>query len=179
MHRDRYAYLLSKYAHNVHYRSTAFERQNISARPGQTIPEESRIEKSRREMIAVLLRKIQRIKKNLDTCITFRLNNAMKNYRPRHTIAKSFTGAAFALLTITTIAWPADLKSSFEKVCAQVDASQNLNTKEISSLIEQIDALRPEMEKSEDPAKKLYLQRIKKCRSVYEFVLESKKSEGK
>jgi hypothetical protein len=88
-------------------------------------------------------------------------------------------GLATSLFPATTAVAAEDLKTAFEKVCSQVDASQSLGASEIAALIAKVDALRPEMEKSDDPSKKLYLQRLKKCRSVYEFVLESKKTAGK
>jgi hypothetical protein len=70
-------------------------------------------------------------------------------------------------------------KDAFEDVCSQVDASQTLSIKELEALIERADKLLPEIQKSEDPAKKNYLKRLKSCRSMFEFSIDSKKSADK
>lgn len=46
-------------------------------------------------------------------------------------------------------------------------------------MIEKADKLMPEIQKSDDPAKKVFLQRLKKCRNMYEFMLETRKNSGK
>jgi len=70
-------------------------------------------------------------------------------------------------------------KASFEEICGKVDASQTLGIKEMEELIQKADKLMPEIQKSDDPSKKIYLKRLKNCRSMYEFMIESKKDSGK
>lgn len=82
---------------------------------------------------------------------------------------------AFAAAAAATENW----KGAFEDVCSKVDASQTMSIKELESLIQQADKLLPEIQKSEDPAKKIYLKRLKNCRSIFEFSIESKKNSGK
>lgn len=72
-----------------------------------------------------------------------------------------------------------DWKASFEEICSKVDASGTLSMKELETLIERADKLMPEIQRSDDPSKKVYLQRLKKCRSLYEFSIELKKEPGK
>lgn len=69
-------------------------------------------------------------------------------------------------------------KQTFEDICSKVDLTQNMTIKELETLIEQSDKLQPEIQKSEDPAKKIYLKRLKNCRSMFEFSIDSKKNAG-
>lgn len=82
---------------------------------------------------------------------------------------------ACAAASVAAEAW----KDAFEDVCSKVDASQTLSVKELEALIERADKLLPEIQKSEDPAKKIYLKRLKSCRSIFEFSIDSKKSADK
>ena len=70
-------------------------------------------------------------------------------------------------------------KASFEDICSKVDVSGDLSTKELETLIERADKLMPEIQRSDDPSKKVYLQRLKKCRSLYEFSIDLKKEPAK
>jgi hypothetical protein len=42
-------------------------------------------------------------------------------------------------------------------------------------MVEKADKLVPEIQRSEDPAKKVFLQRLKRCRNLYEFMLDTRK----
>src|SRR5512139_1801943 len=68
-----------------------------------------------------------------------------------------------------------DWKAAFEDICSKVDVSGTLSAKELETLIERADKLMPEIQRSDDPSKKVYLQRLKKCRSLYEFSIDLKK----
>ncbi len=70
-------------------------------------------------------------------------------------------------------------QAAFEDICSKVDASGSLSTKELSALIERADKLVPEIQASNDPAKKVYLRRLKNCRSMYEFMIETNKKSEK
>ena len=98
-------------------------------------------------------------------------------------IAQVLTGFALAGLFVLAIAPDArsagNWKDSFEEVCSKVDASSTLSIKELEALIDRADKLMPEIQKSEDTAKKVYLRRLKNCRSMFEFSIESKKNSGK
>jgi len=50
---------------------------------------------------------------------------------------------------------------------------------ELASLIDRCDALRPKIEKLDETPKKVYLKRLRMCRGLYVYVLESKQSEKK
>lgn len=67
-------------------------------------------------------------------------------------------------------------KEAFENICSKVEVSQTLSIKDLEALIAQSDKLTPEIQKSDDPSKKVYLRRLKNCRSMFEFAIDSKKS---
>ena len=98
-------------------------------------------------------------------------------------IAQLLTGIALACL-FTLAMVPAahcadNWKDSFEDVCSKVDASSTLSIKELEALIDRADKLAPEIQKSDDPAKKVYLRRLKNCRSMFEFTIDTKKNTEK
>jgi hypothetical protein len=97
----------------------------------------------------------------------------------RNNIA-GLTATCMLILSLATAAAAAETwKETFEDVCSKVDASQTMGIKELETLIERADKLQPEIQRSEDPAKKIYLKRLKNCRSIFEFTIDSKKSTGK
>jgi hypothetical protein len=106
----------------------------------------------------------------------------MKNMQT-HLIAKSIAALTLACLftlAAVPVASSADgWKESFEDICSKVDASGNLSEKELTALVARADKLLPEIQAANDPSKKVYLQRLKKCRSMYEFMIDARKSSGK
>ncbi len=70
-------------------------------------------------------------------------------------------------------------KAAFDEICGKVQNADSLSNQEIAALIEKADKLMPEIQRSEDPAKKVFLQRLKKCRNMYDFMLETRQSGGK
>jgi hypothetical protein len=97
-------------------------------------------------------------------------------------IAPLLTGLALACLFTLAVAPTAhcaeNWKDSFEDVCSKVDTSSTLSIKELEGLIDRADKLAPEIQKSDDPAKKVYLRRLKNCRSMFEFTIDTKKTAG-
>ncbi len=67
-----------------------------------------------------------------------------------------------------------DWKAEFEDVCSKTEDPMALSTEEIRSLIDRCDKLKPRIEKLEESAAKVYLKRLKMCRDLFAFVLESK-----
>ncbi len=104
----------------------------------------------------------------------------MKNHRLLSPIKEGITllilAGMFTLVSgspaIAAEAWQA----AFEEICSKVDASGSLSAKELSALVERADKLAPEIQASNDPAKKVYLRRLKNCRAMYEFMIETNKN---
>ncbi len=83
--------------------------------------------------------------------------------------------AAAALSVSAAEPW----KATFDEICGKVQGADSLSDRELTAMIEKADKILPEIQRSDDPAKKVYLQRLKKCRNLYEFMLDTRKSGGK
>lgn len=98
-------------------------------------------------------------------------------------ITKSLMAIAMACslaLATVPLAWTAEnWKDSFDEICGKVQGAESLSEQELAALVEKADKLLPVIQASDNPAKKVYLQRLKKCRAVYEFMIDTKRSPGK
>ncbi len=70
-----------------------------------------------------------------------------------------------------------DWKTEFETVCARTQDAAELGKEELKSLVERCDKLKPRIEKLEETQRKVYLKRLKMCRDLYAFVLESREKQ--
>ncbi len=70
-----------------------------------------------------------------------------------------------------------DWKKEFEDICSQTQDAMTLSIDELKNLVERCDKLKPEIEKLEGPARKVYLRRLQLCRDLFYFVLESKQKQ--
>ena len=50
---------------------------------------------------------------------------------------------------------------------------------ELTDLIRRCDSLQPQIEKLDESRKKVYLERLRKCRGLYAYVLDAKRKEKK
>ncbi len=67
-----------------------------------------------------------------------------------------------------------DWKAEFADICSKTEDPMALTTDEVKSLIDRCDKLKPRIEKLEESAAKVYLKRLKMCRDLFVFTLESK-----
>jgi hypothetical protein len=116
----------------------------------------------------------------LDRIKVFGLNNGMKTLSLGQA-KQFFTVIALVffviLATYHTAAWSAESwQASFDDICSKVDASGSMTVNELVLLIEQADKLAPVIKASSDPSKKIYLQRLKRCRAMFQFMVDTKKS---
>ena len=70
-------------------------------------------------------------------------------------------------------------RKEFDDICSKTEDSMTLSLEELGSLIARCDALRPKIEKLDETPKKVYLKRLRMCRGLYAYVLESKQNEKK
>ncbi len=70
-----------------------------------------------------------------------------------------------------------DWKSEFETVCARTQEAAGLSRDELTNLVARCDKLRPLIEKLDETQRKVYLKRLKMCRDLYAFVLETKETQ--
>ncbi len=67
-------------------------------------------------------------------------------------------------------------KDEFEDICSRTQDAMVFSTEELKSLISRCDALKRQVEKLEQPHRKIMLKRLQMCRDMYSYVLRSKES---
>ena len=70
-------------------------------------------------------------------------------------------------------------QQEFDAVCSKTTDAMSLTTDELKSLVQRCDALEPKIEKLDESRRKVYLRRLKQCRGLYAYVLESKNNDKK
>ncbi len=107
-----------------------------------------------------------------------------------YTAAKAFFGAVLILTFIIhspagwhglpgvgTVWAQNDWKGEFEAVCAGTQEAAGMSRDELKNLVARCDRLRPLIEKLDETQRKVYLKRLKMCRDLYAFVLETKETQ--
>jgi hypothetical protein len=67
-------------------------------------------------------------------------------------------------------------KTEFEAVCSKTDLLSEMPEPEITSLLERCDKLATTLDTENESFKKVYLRRLKNCRDLIQFMLDSKKA---
>lgn len=67
-------------------------------------------------------------------------------------------------------------KAEFDRICAKTNDAMTLPEGELKSLIEECDKLRPKIEALDESTKKVYLKRLKSCKDLFSYVLETKQT---
>jgi hypothetical protein len=67
-----------------------------------------------------------------------------------------------------------DWKREFEEICSQTQDVMFFTSEELDRLLNRCDALRPRIEKLDEQQKKIYLKRLRMCRDLFAYALESK-----
>jgi len=70
-------------------------------------------------------------------------------------------------------------QKEFDGICAKTEDAMTFSQEELTDLIRRCDHLQPRIEKLEESRKKVYLERLRKCRGLYAYVLDAKKKEKK
>lgn len=65
-------------------------------------------------------------------------------------------------------------KREFEDVCSKTQDAMTLSSDELRSLIERCDKLKPLVEGLADSQRRVFSKRLRDCRAVYQFVLDSR-----
>lgn len=74
-----------------------------------------------------------------------------------------------------TEAW----QKEFDHVCSGTQDAMSFSEQDLVALIQRCDVLLPKIEKLDETRKKVYMGRLKMCRGLYAYVLESKRNEKK
>ncbi len=67
-------------------------------------------------------------------------------------------------------------KAEFDAVCSKTDAGITLSPDELKELIAGCDRLKPKIESQEESTRKVYLRRLRMCRELYKYLLETKEA---
>jgi len=67
-----------------------------------------------------------------------------------------------------------DWRVEFEAVCATTDASLSLTAEELTDFVARCDKLAERIGAEEETVRKVYLRRLKMCRDLFAYVLESR-----
>jgi hypothetical protein len=70
-------------------------------------------------------------------------------------------------------------RKEFDAVCSKTQDAMTFSQEELTDLIQRCDTLLPQIEKLDESRKKVYLERLRKCRGLYVYVLDAKRSEKK
>ena len=70
-------------------------------------------------------------------------------------------------------------QKEFDELCSKTQDAMSFSVEELKALIKRCDALEPQIEKLDETRKKVYLKRLRQCRGLYEYVLESKTKDKK
>ncbi|MGH9643995.1 MAG: hypothetical protein ACRD3Q_16425 [Terriglobales bacterium] len=70
-------------------------------------------------------------------------------------------------------------QKEFNAVCGKTEDAMTFSQEELTDLIRRCDNLRPRIEKLDQSSKKVYLERLRKCRGLYDYVLDAKRKEKK
>ncbi|HTZ18014.1 MAG TPA: hypothetical protein VMB78_06190 [Dissulfurispiraceae bacterium] len=62
----------------------------------------------------------------------------------------------------------------FDAVCSQTGDAMDMTKDQLKQLIGRCNKLQSEIEKQDEITRKVYLKRLKSCRELYEFVLNTK-----
>lgn len=65
-------------------------------------------------------------------------------------------------------------RAEFEAICAKTQDAMALSGEELRRLVERADALLPALERLPETERKVFTRRLRACRDLYAFVLESK-----
>ena len=67
-----------------------------------------------------------------------------------------------------------DWSKEFDEICSKTEDAMTFSVEELKSRVDRCDALKPRIEKLDEPQRKVTLKRLQMCRDLYAFVLEMK-----
>jgi len=70
-----------------------------------------------------------------------------------------------------------DWNKEFEDICSRTQDVMSFSIEELKDLMERCERLKPSIEKLDDTRRRVYLKRLKMCRDLFAFALESKMKE--
>lgn len=82
--------------------------------------------------------------------------------------------------SLTTVAWAEEAwKEKLMALCAKTDMAMNLSPQELKELIAGCERLQPVIDGLAESPRKVYGKRLKMCRDLFVYVLQSKETTAK
>ena len=72
-----------------------------------------------------------------------------------------------------------DWKEEFKRLCSYTDISNTLSDEELETLVKDSDILFEKLEALDAPEAKVYIFRLKKCRNMYRFIIDTRAAKKK
>lgn len=69
-----------------------------------------------------------------------------------------------------------DWRREFDSICSKTQDADTFSPQELKELISRCDELKPRIEKLEESHRKVALKRLKMCRDLFVYVLQSKEN---
>ena len=66
----------------------------------------------------------------------------------------------------------------FERLCTRIEDAEDMSTEELEGLVGECGALLNTIGASDNPKKKMYIFRLKKCKNFYQYNIDLKEVEG-
>jgi TolA-binding protein len=89
-------------------------------------------------------------------------------------VAPAFGGKSFPVAGVVYA--QDDWKKEFEDICSKSQNAMAFSEDQLRNLIERCDKLKPLIEDLDERPRKIYLKRLRMCRGLFLFVLESKEN---
>jgi len=70
-----------------------------------------------------------------------------------------------------------DWKREFDNICSKTQDAMEFSAGELRNLIARCDALKPRIERLDEPQRKVTLKRLQMCRDLYVYLLEAKENQ--
>ena len=95
----------------------------------------------------------------------------------RTTTMLFLAGCLGLCLVMTAAHGDAPWRTEFDAACAHSNSAMTLSVQELKKLIEICDRLEKGIETEDETVRKVFLKRLRLCRNLYVFVLETKQRE--
>jgi len=100
-----------------------------------------------------------------------------KSRRLFHQLLLVMTFMLFACTVEPQHAWPeVQFKTEFDDICMQTVDADSMSIRELETLIMRCDKLLSIIEKNVEPERKIYLKKLRMCRNLFVYIMETKKS---
>lgn len=92
---------------------------------------------------------------------------------------KKYIYIAFVIFLLSMLYTYADdeWRVEFNNLCGKTEEAMTMKSDELKNLVSRCDKLKPIIETSDHPQKKIFLKRLEKCRDLFIYMLDVKSQE--